>query len=607
MSSEKYVMVAKTFAGLEEVLREELEGIGASDIEVLEREVKFTGSKEMLYKANFCCRTALRILMVVKEFKVKSSNDLYNGVRSIEWLSYFDVQQTFSVNSTVESEAFNNSMFVSLKTKDAIIDQFKAKLGKRPSVNAENPDIRVTVHASSDEVSISLDSSGESLHRRGYRLGQSESVMNEVLAAGILKIVGWKGQSDFYDPMCGLGVLPIEAALIARNIPPGIFRKSFAFEKWKDFDEVLFDSVYNAEYEIPFEHTIYASDIVPVNIKISTENARNAGLKKDIQFSVADFSTLKPVSDSGLLIVCPPLGQRNNDRAVEPVFAMIGDSMKNNFKGIKAWVFSSSEEGFKSIGLKSSTRVTIFNGTHEFDLRSYDIYEGSKVELKQDFRQRPSEDRSKGRGNFRGSDRQEYRGAHSDREFRPRDEGGRASTNRRSDFKNRDNSTNQSSPRSDFKSRSSEGAIKKEFKPRGEGERSWSGRGRDLKSGDNLNSRNHSRADMNGPKGDRSTGRDFKSRNERGISSSDNRNDYKSRESQNVEKSDFKSRIIEDSKGRDFKPKGGNGRPVLKKRDDLKSDGTSGARSRTRTNSASKSSEEPKRSFKKPNQNQEPE
>ncbi|HNZ72874.1 MAG TPA: THUMP domain-containing protein, partial [Prolixibacteraceae bacterium] len=226
MSSQKYVMVAKTFAGLENVLMEELIEIGASDVEVLIRGVKFSGSKEMLYKANFCCRTALRILVIIKEFKVKNANDLYNGVRSVEWPDYFDIQQTFAITSTANSEAFNNSMFVSLKTKDAIVDNFRAKFGKRPSVNAENPEIRINVHASSDEVSLSLDSSGESLHKRGYRVGQNEASMSEVLAAGILKIAGWKGQCDFYDPMCGSGTLPIEAALIARNIPPGIFRKA---------------------------------------------------------------------------------------------------------------------------------------------------------------------------------------------------------------------------------------------------------------------------------------------------------------------------------------------------------------------------------------------
>lgn len=401
MSSQKYVMVAKTFAGLENVLMEELIEIGASDVEVLIRGVKFSGSKEILYKANFCCRTALRILVIIKEFKVKNANDLYNGVRSVEWPDYFDIQQTFAITSTVNSEAFNNSMFVSLKTKDAIVDNFRAKFGKRPSVNAENPEIRINVHASSDEVSLSLDSSGESLHKRGYRVGQNEASMSEVLAAGILKIAGWKGQCDFYDPMCGSGTLPIEAALIARNIPPGIFRKAFAFEKWKDFDEDIFDKVYNADYEKEFTHNIYASDIAPVNVKISSENARNAGLKKDIQFSVADFATLKPVGENGILVMNPPYGQRMNDRAVEPIYNMIGTSLKNNFRGINTWVISSSEEGFKSIGLKPSARIKLFNGALECELRNFEMYDGSKKASKQGEGRRSYSDNSEQRGNFR--------------------------------------------------------------------------------------------------------------------------------------------------------------------------------------------------------------
>jgi len=390
MGSEKFFMLAKTFLGLEDVLRDELIGIGASDVTVVARGVKFSGTNEMLYKANFCCRTAIRILKIIGDFKVKGTNDLYNSVRSIDWSSYFDVQQTFSVNSTVDSEAFNNSMFVSLKTKDAIVDQFKTNLGKRPSVNTENPDIRINVHASADEMSVSIDSSGESLHKRGYRINQSDNSMSEVLAAGILKLAGWRGQCNLYDPMCGTGTIPIEAELIARNIPPGIFRKSFDFEKWKDFDRELFDTVYNAEYEVPFEHTIYASDISSVNVKIASDVARNAGLKKGIQFSVSDFASIKPEKNSGLLIVNPPYGPKMNDRLIEPLYSMIGDNLKRNFKGFEAWIFSSSEDGFKSIGLRSTQKIKLFNGPIECDLRSFELYGGSKKQVKQEFVKRPA-------------------------------------------------------------------------------------------------------------------------------------------------------------------------------------------------------------------------
>jgi len=381
--AEKFQMLAKTFAGLEEVLKEELIGLGASHVETVNRGVMFSGSKEILYKANFCCHTALRILRIIGEYKVKSAHDLYTSVRSIPWSDYFGPQQTFSVNSTVNSEAFNNSMFVSLKTKDAIVDQFRSVHGKRPSVSTDNPDIRINVHASASDVTLSLDSSGESLHKRGYRLGQNEASMSEVLAAGILKLAGWKGQCTLIDPMCGSGTIPIEAALIARNIPPGIFRKSFAFEKWSDFDEDLFDKVYNADYEIPFEHSIVASDISSVNVKIATENARNAGLKKDIQFSVRDFSSMVPEEGKGLLFLNPPYGERMNERKVEPLYTMIGDSLKKNFMGYRAWIFSGSEEGLKRIGLRFSQRYRLLNGSLECELRSYDLYEGSRKPLRE--------------------------------------------------------------------------------------------------------------------------------------------------------------------------------------------------------------------------------
>lgn len=383
MSSEIYQMLAKTFDGLEEVLKTELEEIGATDVEVVSRGVKFSGSKEIMYRANFCCRTALRILRIIGEFNVKSPNDLYQGVYKMEWENYFDVNQTFAINSTVNSEAFNNSMFVSLKSKDAIVDRFRSKFDKRPSVNTDNPDFRINVHASSDAVTISLDSSGESLHKRGYRVGQNEASMSEVLAAGILKLAGWKGQTDFYDTMCGSGTIPIEAALIARNIPPGIFRPEFAFETWKDFDKELLEKVYNDDYEVPFEHKIFASDISEISLKVAEKNAKSAGVLKSINFIVKDFAQFQPDSKEGLLIINPPYGERMNERKVEPIYNMIGTQLKHSFSGFKAWVFSSSDEGFKSIGLKPSQKIPLFNGPLECSFRLFEVYEGSKKESTQ--------------------------------------------------------------------------------------------------------------------------------------------------------------------------------------------------------------------------------
>ncbi|MDA3816724.1 MAG: THUMP domain-containing protein [Prolixibacteraceae bacterium] len=383
MSAEKLTMLAKTFSGLENVLKEELLQIGATNVEPVVRGVKFTGTKETLYKANFCCRTALRVLKFIGEYKVKSTEDLYQSVYNIDWSDIFDLSQTFAINSTVNSEAFNNSMFVSLKTKDAIVDQFRKKFNKRPSVNPDAPDIHINVHASADTLTVSLDSSGESLHKRGYRVGQNEASMSEVLAAGILKIAGWKGQTDFYDTMCGSGTIPVEAALIARNIPPGMFRQEFAFEKWKDFDSELFEDIYNEDYEIPFEHRIYASDISSISIRVSEKNAKSAGVLKDIDFEIADFSGLNPKGEKGLLIINPPYGERMRERQVEPLYTMIGDTLKANFAGFKAWVFSSSESGFKNIGLRPSQKIRLYNGPLECSFRNYELYDGSMKAKKQ--------------------------------------------------------------------------------------------------------------------------------------------------------------------------------------------------------------------------------
>lgn len=389
-------MLAKTFAGLEDVLFEELQEIGAKDLETVVRGVKFTGNNETLYKANFCCRTALRILKTMNQFEVNDANDLYKQVQQIDWTAIFDIKQTFAVNSTVNSDAFNNSMFVSLKTKDAIVDQFREKFRKRPSINTETPDIRINVHVTGNSVTLSLDSSGESLHKRGYRVGQNEASMSEVLAAGILKLAGWKGQSDLYDPMCGSGTLSVEAALIARNIPPGIFRNNFAFENWKDFDADLFDKIYNEDYEKDFNYKIYASDIVPFNVRLTGEHIKNAGVKKNVEVQVADFAQLKPET-KGLLVMNPPYGERMKERAVEPLYEMIGDQLKHSFIGFKAYVFSSSKEGFRKLSLKPSQKIKLFNGALECELRCYEVYEGSKKTVKQ----KPFKGNKPGSGNRR--------------------------------------------------------------------------------------------------------------------------------------------------------------------------------------------------------------
>ena len=243
--NDKFEIVAKTFQGLEQVLAEELSELGAENIQKGLRMVSFEGDKEMMYKANFCLRTALRILKPIKHFSAKDADEVYEQVKAINWEEFMTDKSTFAIDAVVNSEEFRHSKFVAYRVKDAIADYFREKTGNRPSVRINNPDLALNIHIAQTSCTLSLDSSGESLHRRGYRQEAVEAPLNEVLAAGIIKLTGWNGECDFIDPMSGSGTFPIEAALIARNIAPGVFRKGYAFEKWSDFDQELFEQIYN--------------------------------------------------------------------------------------------------------------------------------------------------------------------------------------------------------------------------------------------------------------------------------------------------------------------------------------------------------------------------
>ena len=258
----EFEMIAKTFMGLEDILAQELTELGASNVIKGRRMVGFTGDKALMYRANFALRTAIRILKPIKHFRANSADQVYDQIKMIDWSKYIGEGKTFSVDSVVYSDDFNNSRFVTYKVKDAIVDQFRERTGKRPNISVADADVRLNIHIAEDRGTVSLDSSGESLHRRGYRQETVEAPLNEVLAAGMILMTGWKGETDFIDPMCGSGTLPIEAALIARNIAPGVFRKQYAFEKWPDFDAELFDEIYNDDsHEREFEHHVYGYDI----------------------------------------------------------------------------------------------------------------------------------------------------------------------------------------------------------------------------------------------------------------------------------------------------------------------------------------------------------
>ncbi len=377
--SDKFEMVAKTFQGLENVLADELKALGAEDVEVGRRVVAFKGDKATMYRANFCCRTALRILKPIYKFYASTVDELYDEVKKFEWNKVLTVKRTFSIDSTVYSEEFRHSKFVTYRVKDAIADYFSEKYDERPSIRLNNPDVMLDVHISGKEVTISLDSSGESLHKRGYRVAQTEAPINEVLAAGIIKLSGWDGKSNFYDPMCGSGTFLIEAALIAANINPGVYRNSFAFERWDDFDVELFESIYNDDSnECDFEYKIYGSDISPKAVNIAKSNIKSARVGKYINVEVKPIQEIEEVAEGGgIFITNPPYGERISVENMEALYDTIGIKLKNVFKGYDAWVISEKNELFDKIGLKPSIKYPILNGALECELRQYVIFDGT--------------------------------------------------------------------------------------------------------------------------------------------------------------------------------------------------------------------------------------
>ena len=379
----EFELIAKTFMGLEEVLAQELTQLGANNVKIGRRMVSFTGDKEMMYRTNFQLHTAIRILKPIKHFRASSADDVYEAVKNIDWSKYIERGKTFSVDSVVYSEEFRNSRFVTYKVKDAIVDQFRETTGTRPNISISNPDIRLHIHISDDQATLSLDSSGESLHRRGYRQETTEAPLNEVLAAGMILKTGWKGEKDFIDPMCGSGTLLIEAALIARNISPGVFRKEFAFEKWNDFDAELFDNIYNDDSkEREFEHHIYGYDIDMRAVNTALLNVRAAGFLKDITVKEGDFKNFKTPEKPAIIITNPPYGERISTPNLLGTYKMIGERLKHAFAGNEAWVLSYREECFEQIGLKPSIKIPLFNGSLECEFRKYAIFDGKMREFR---------------------------------------------------------------------------------------------------------------------------------------------------------------------------------------------------------------------------------
>ena len=380
-----FTMLAKTLYGLEETLANELTQLGATDISLGRRLVSFSGDMKMLYRANIHLRTALRILVPIATFEAKNADEIYQYLYDhVDWSKYLTSKTTFAFDTVVYSDKFTHSKFVAYRGKDAISDYFTDRNEKRPNVSVVEPDVQFHIHISNTTVTLALDSSGESLHKRGYRVGQNDAPLNEVLAAGILLRAGWKGETDFLDPMCGSGTFLTEAALIALSIPPGIFREQYAFERWKDFDADLLSEVLDDWDEIPFEHTIYGTDISPKAISISRANINKAGVQKYISLAVkgiADYQQGTKPMGKCLVVTNPPYGERMKSFDIERVYGTLGSVLKHEFSGCKAWVLSSSEEGFDAIGLKHFHKEKLFNGSIECELRGYELFEGKRDEF----------------------------------------------------------------------------------------------------------------------------------------------------------------------------------------------------------------------------------
>ena len=374
---QQFELIAKTFMGLEPVLAKELTQLGANDVQIGRRMVSFTGDKELMYRANFQLHTAIKILKPIHRFTAHSADDVYNEIMKLDWTTYLDGDRTFAVDSVVFSEDFRHSKFVSYKVKDAIVDQLRERTGKRPNISVTSPDLRLHIHIAEDQCTLCLDSSGESLHRRGYRQSQTEAPINEVLAAGIIMMTGWQGETDFIDPFCGSGTFLVEAALIARNMAPGLFRKEYAFEKWSDFDAELFDNIYNDEsQEREFKHHIYGYDIDVKAVNTALQNVKAAGLSDCISVDVQDFKDFTQPQEKSIIVTNPPYGERISTPDLLGTYRMIGERLKHQFTGGDAWIISYREECFEQIGLKPSIKIPLYNGSLECGLRRYQLFDG---------------------------------------------------------------------------------------------------------------------------------------------------------------------------------------------------------------------------------------
>ncbi len=378
-------MVAKTLFGFEDILAKEITQLGGMEVTKGVRNVSFVGDKGFMYKANLGLRTAIKILKPIRSFRVTSEQDLYNQVKKIKWETFLKADGSLAIDATVHSNVFKHSKYIALKTKDAVVDRFREISGERPNIDLRFPDLKVNVHIDRQRCTISLDTSGESLHRRGYKLATNIAPINEVLAAGLVMLSGWDGQSDFMDPMCGSGTILAEAAMIACNIPPNLMRKEFAFERWQDWDVDLFETIEESllKKTRDFHYKIYGYDKSPSAVRKAKENIKNAHLEDFITIKHEDFFKTQKAGDEKLhMVFNPPYGERL-DINMEAFYADIGSTLKHGYPNTDAWFITSNLEALKHIGLRPSRKIKLFNAKLESRLVKYEMYAGSRKAKKQ--------------------------------------------------------------------------------------------------------------------------------------------------------------------------------------------------------------------------------
>lgn len=380
-----FKMVAKTLFGFEELLAQELRNLGARDVKIGVRNVSFSGDKGFMYKVNMGLRTAIKILKPIKSFRVANEQDLYNQIKKMPWEDYMTNKGSLAIDATVHSTLFTHSQYIALKSKDAIVDRFRDQTGERPNVDLRFPDLKVNIHIDKQMCTVSLDSSGESLHKRGYKTATNIAPINEVLAAGLILLSGWDGQSDFMDPMCGSGTILIEAAMIACNIPPNLMRKEFAFERWQDWDVDLFEKIEGSllSNTRDFHHKMLGYDKSPSAVRKAQDNVKNAHLDEFIKIKHEDFFKTQKAGESHLhMLFNPPYGERL-DIDMEAFYSDIGSTLKHGYSGTNAWLITSNLEALKHVGLRPSRKIKLFNAKLEARLVKYEMYAGSKKAKKQ--------------------------------------------------------------------------------------------------------------------------------------------------------------------------------------------------------------------------------